>query len=769
MTLGCYNNCYVAVLTNTGSTEDTISFVDCSGFTQTITLLSADTTIINFDITAPTSGNTNDGIGVEYLNEVDTMYYFSSCCEDYQVFTFLGDGNIIPAPSTLYGENFILSETSQEVKYNCTEFINEIPINTCPPISGNLVSSIINQTIVGKSDCFDCTSSFPCPQQCYGLLACEGIYDLIISSDPGLSGYVDTFVSIDITSPVIESPQTLFLVKDLGVIDCQEEYIFTYSASTGSCDCQCYIFKTPSEAFITSFVDCDDNLLQVYLPTGKTTSICSLVRPIFDTQTTIPVKLGGLCINGECPDQPVVTIKPRNECDVLTIFPMGATCLVTHPTTTTSFDGEAQLIVTGGTPPYTISWDIGSVSPVISNLDVGNYKATITDFYNDFTLNTTCVLTAETPVTTTTTTSPPLPTFGELCFRILKKTRSGRINAITLDNIPMDFDGYINGNPSWLSDDNSYLLYWNTGSTPSYWELSGSTTPTTLITSYTTQVPPLVGWNAYGDPTIQSVTVLSGECINTIPLDFTATQTPSICDNNGTISILATGGDGIYQYSLNGINFGTINIFQNLAPGIYPVHVKDGLGQTIIKNVTVGQTLAPTVTLNLQIISSNISGNTFNITSDVPLGYTVSFDLNNTSNFSYYQNPLPPPGILPTYNNIVTLTNPTLGALPLVSTTNSTSPVINTPLCGPLPQVQYNTIKQYSTPLTITNGQTITGTFTDQVNQSTTPTLCKVANGSFSITVTNQKVVHCECCSVVIKTEVLNVNGGGPLNLTPLA
>ena len=380
----CYSKCYVAVLENTGSTEDSIIFVDCSGFTQTVTLLSGETAIINLDIGTPVSGNTNNGIINTYSNQVDQIYYYSSCCEDNQVFSFLNDSEIVS--NSIYGDSFILSETGDEFKYYCTERINSEPISNCPPISGSLVSAIINPVFYGKGICKDCIEDNPCPQKCYGLLACDGIYDLITSTDPGLSGYVDTFVNIDIISPVPESPQTLFLVKDLGLIDCPQEYTFTYSASTGSCDCQCYIFKTPSEAFITSFVDCDDNLLQVFLPTGKTTSICSLVRPIFDTQTTIPIKLGGPCINGECPDQPVVTIKPRNECDVLTIFPMGATCVVTHPSTTTSFDGEAQLIVTGGTPPYTISWDMGSVSPVINNLNIGNYGATITDFYNDFTI-----------------------------------------------------------------------------------------------------------------------------------------------------------------------------------------------------------------------------------------------------------------------------------------------------------------------------------------------------------------------------------------------
>ena len=84
---------------------------------------------------------------------------------------------------------------------------------------------------------------------------------------------------------------------------------------------------------------------------------------------------------------------------------MGVTCLVTNPSTFTSSDGSATLIVTGGTPPYNVSWDNGNNSFTIMNLSAGEYPATVIDFYGDFTINTTCILTAETPTTTTTTSS----------------------------------------------------------------------------------------------------------------------------------------------------------------------------------------------------------------------------------------------------------------------------------------------------------------------------------------------------------------------------
>ena len=111
--------------------------------------------------------------------------------------------------------------------------------------------------------------------------------------------------------------------------------------------------------------------------------------------------------------RPKPSIAPRNECDVLTIFPMGAKCFSKEPTNVTTFDGSVAVGVTGGTPPYTIAWEDGSVAPAITNLGVGEYPVTITDSYGDFVVNTTCVLSATalpTPTPTQTPTQTPTPT-----------------------------------------------------------------------------------------------------------------------------------------------------------------------------------------------------------------------------------------------------------------------------------------------------------------------------------------------------------------------
>lgn len=85
-----------------------------------------------------------------------------------------------------------------------------------------------------------------------------------------------------------------------------------------------------------------------------------------------------------------------NECDVITIFPMGVECVVLHPSSLNASNGSASLNITGGTPPYDVTWENGSKGLTINNLSVGEYGATVQDYYSDFTIETTCVLTGET-------------------------------------------------------------------------------------------------------------------------------------------------------------------------------------------------------------------------------------------------------------------------------------------------------------------------------------------------------------------------------------
>ena len=90
----------------------------------------------------------------------------------------------------------------------------------------------------------------------------------------------------------------------------------------------------------------------------------------------------------------------RNECGIITIFPMYVSCNSINPTSPTASNGKIILYISGGTPPYYIQWENGSLSKVLTNLKAGSYKATVTDSVGDYIITTTCVLGGQTTTTT---------------------------------------------------------------------------------------------------------------------------------------------------------------------------------------------------------------------------------------------------------------------------------------------------------------------------------------------------------------------------------
>jgi PKD repeat protein len=67
-------------------------------------------------------------------------------------------------------------------------------------------------------------------------------------------------------------------------------------------------------------------------------------------------------------------------------------------------------------------------------------------------------------------------------------------------------------------------------------------------------------------------------CFNASPpinIDQVNTVTSGCGLDNGSLTVLASGGNGNYQYSVDGINYQTNNVFNQLAPGTYLVYASD--------------------------------------------------------------------------------------------------------------------------------------------------------------------------------------------------
>ena len=91
-----------------------------------------------------------------------------------------------------------------------------------------------------------------------------------------------------------------------------------------------------------------------------------------------------------CPGTYTVTVTDANGCTetvTITVNPLLCTgySVAVNVTGLTCFetaDGTATAVVTGGTSPFTYSWDNGGSTPTISGLNAGTYTVTVTDAVN---------------------------------------------------------------------------------------------------------------------------------------------------------------------------------------------------------------------------------------------------------------------------------------------------------------------------------------------------------------------------------------------------
>ena len=685
-------------------------------------------------------------------------------------------------------------------------------------------------------------------ENCYILYSCDGSYDPIVSNYSGLSAHSSSFVTIETDDPSV-SGNTCYYVLDIGVVDCDPTYNVTGATSGCSCQCFCYLIKSVSATTDVTYVNCDNEIVVDTMVDGVTYNICSKVYPQFDNQTPIPIKLTDICVDGGCPSS-IPTVKPANECDVITIFPMCVTCSVLQPTSDLTFDGAATLIITGGTPPYTVAWDSGSFAPALTNLGIGEYKATVTDYYNDFTVLTNCILTAETTTfsgicfvvsvlvednltyistessglkngkpyyklqngttilgyvfwsqaqglwifcesldcqgsfyqslnnsgylypsgdtwNTSGTTSyyieesypgncvlPFIPKSGSsLCVTLVNRSTDPD-QPDTVTNVDMNPSADINGQTSWTSSTGQYLIYWNTGSTPSQWTFTGYSNPSVLIVSNDPSDPPISNWQVLGAPEISSFSVVEGTCSSAYTISVNAVVNNSSCNtNSGSITVVANGGQVPYQYSINaGFTYQASPIFNGLSPGNYTVFVQDTNSTvgTLIGNTIVGTTLPTTYNLTLNV---DYSTGLFSITAPtLPAGVTITFDLVLSSTFSYYPTTLSP---LPVYVNVAVITG--IGPMTLTNTNSNTYALGGPCTVGGAINVTQQT-RTFQNTITMTSNQIINGSITNSISNNPTGP-CQDAVGYYQLLITNNAIENCNCCNL----NVINSTPHGPV------
>lgn len=513
-------------------------------------------------------------------------------------------------------------------------------------------------------------------------------------------------------------------------------------------DCNCLEFISPCDGTVT-YTNCDEIPTTINVTSGQTYNICT-VSSFLQTsckQSITTINLG-LCVDGECVTTTTTTftptpIEPTNECDVITIFPMEINCITIQPTDADSYDGGTTISITGGTPPYTIIWNDGTVAPAKINLGPGEYPVTIVDYYGDFTAQTVCILTA---ITTTTTTEVPPTTqkvYGDYCVTLELFSFKGQTTQY--QTIQLNYNDIYNGYPSWTSDTPNVLVYWS-GSPTNAWVTSGLTNGTIINTSYnnpqTNEPLPLTNWQVLGSTLIKNIVVTPGDCSLIEQPVLNITKNDPTCECNGSISVVGSNGTPPYQYSIDGISFQSTPVFQNLCQGNYTVVIKDNNELTQTETITIAQPQQP-VTYTLSLSYPTSTSFVINANPPLPVGASVSFNLSHLSTFIKQ-----PTNSTQTYDNVVTLLKNSVVVPPTGAPTIIPTQLSVLGPCSVAGKLKTETTTEWLT-VTMSAGDVITGSFTNNFSILSPQPSCYV-----SPTTTTQVLItgisgfeNCDCCN----------------------
>ena len=463
--------------------------------------------------------------------------------------------------------------------------------------------------------------------------------------------------------------------------------------------------------------------------------------------------------------------KPKNECDVFTLFDMGVSCnVLKQPTTNSSFDGILTLRITGGTSPYSFYWANGQRVQTLVNIKAGDYPVTVVDYYGDYTANTVCTVFGPTPsVTASPTVTPsktPPPVYPNICF--FAYNSNNQVGPSTFIQ-----NGTHNSRPKWTNSANQNIVWKGTR-----WELTTSdlSTPVNpvgggIFGSVTTTLPPTSNWQLFGGTQSYTINVTSGSCPAVTPLQVSITTQNATCNGqsncDGSVNVSARFGTAPYEYSINnGVTWQTSPIFNNLCPGTFLIKVRDSASGSFSQSVQIGFVSAPqTYQINVVTqpqLTSEVSANgvstkttyfTVTSTPPVPAGITLQFYL-TTSSIKTYNGP----GTGTIIDNFTILQN---GVPKTVGTSNSTTTNNSRPNCNPETQqvvtetdTYYLELSDTSTVsgsttsvLTITNGQVgAQSNCTTQLSQT------------ISLQVSNPQAKGCVCCTAVADNTQTQVN-----------
>jgi gliding motility-associated-like protein len=276
-----------------------------------------------------------------------------------------------------------------------------------------------------------------------------------------------------------------------------------------------------------------------------------------------------------------VTVTDQNSCTVSNSFTVNQPSSFSISSTVDSVtcfagsDGAIDISPSGGTPSYTYLWNGGAITQDRTGLIAGIYTVTVTD-------QNSCTVSGS--------------------FTVSQPSALSLSSVIDSVSCFAGSDGAINITPS--GGTLSYTYLWNGGETTQ--DRTGLVAGTYTITV-----------------TDQNSCTVSGSFVVNQPLVINATtsSTPAGCGlSNGSATVSANGGTGSLSFLWN--NGATTSVNANIIAGVYTVTVTDINSCTVVRNVIVANSGAPSIVLDSLVPPDCFGGSDGNIYISVTGGTT---------------------------------------------------------------------------------------------------------------------------------------------------
>lgn len=217
-------------------------------------------------------------------------------------------------------------------------------------------------------------------------------------------------------------------------------------------------------------------------------------------------------------------------------------------------NGFAEVVVSGGTPPYSIAWSNGMTGPLAQNLCVGNYCATVTDDNG-------CT--------------------AVICIDITQPSQL----QLNLSKVNVSCYGECDGEAIVLPSGGTgpYTYLWSNGNTTSY---------INALCSGIYEID-IADANGCMEDGVVSITQP-----NDIQITLVSSSDANCNQSNGSICVNVTGGSGSIQLQWLDPGLQTTNCATNLAAGCYALEVTDGNGCVKDTTFCIDDVAGPSISLS---------------------------------------------------------------------------------------------------------------------------------------------------------------------------